>query len=58
MSRTVEFKFDIGAKVYMPFGEGIVRMAALDDNRQVAYCVLAKEGGQWFKEDELTLRVD
>jgi hypothetical protein len=33
-------------------------MASLDDNRQVTYFVVAKEGGQWFKEDELKLRVD
>jgi len=53
--RTVSFEFDIDEQVKTPFGDlGIVSMLGYDDGGP-QYFVKTKEGGNWYKESQLSV---
>jgi hypothetical protein len=50
----VTFKFTLDQKVTTPFGDvGLISMLAVDDGGNT-YFVKTKDGGNWFKESQLT----
>lgn len=55
----VTFKFVPDQRVTTPFSNmGIITMCAIDDNRNITYCVKRSTATQWFKESELSPWID